>query len=71
LGIVTERGITCDEWSANASLQRSNHDNAEWRYVCANPSFGDKKIRLNGTDYALNGFKLNGFTTTLDLGFGF
>jgi outer membrane protein W len=43
----------------------------EGRYVNANPSFGNQKIRLNNTDYALNGFKLNGFTTTLALGFSF
>lgn len=43
----------------------------EGRYVWANPSLGDKKITLNATEYALNGFKLNGFTTTLGVGFGF
>jgi outer membrane protein W len=41
----------------------------EGRYVWANPSFGDQKIKLNDTEYALNGFKLNGFTTTVVLGF--
>ena len=44
---------------------------AEGRYVSANPSFGDQRIRLNGTEFALNGFKLNGFTTTLGLGYSF
>ncbi len=44
---------------------------AEARYVWANPSIGDEKIRLNDEEYALNGFELNGFTTTLVLGFGF
>jgi hypothetical protein len=43
----------------------------EGRYVWANPSFGGQKINLNNTEYALNGFKLNGFTTTLALGFSF
>ena len=43
----------------------------EGRYVWANPSFGGEKIKLNDTEYALNGFKLNGFTTTLGLGFSF
>jgi opacity protein-like surface antigen len=43
----------------------------EGRYVTANPSFGDQKIDLNNSRYALNGFKLNGFTTTAVLGFSF
>jgi len=43
----------------------------EGRYVSANPSFGDQKIKLNDTEYALNGFKLNGFTTTLAVGYRF
>ncbi len=43
----------------------------EGRYVWANPSFGDQQIRLNDTEYALNGFELNGFTTMLALGFSF
>jgi outer membrane protein W len=43
----------------------------EGRYVWANPSFGDQKIKLNDTEYTLNGFKLNGFTTTLALGYSF
>jgi opacity protein-like surface antigen len=43
----------------------------EGRYVWANPSFGDQTIKLNDTEYALNGFNLNGFTTTLALGLGF
>jgi hypothetical protein len=41
------------------------------RYVTANPSSGNQKIKLNDTEYALNGFKLNGFTTTVALGFSF
>ena len=43
----------------------------EGRYVWANPSFGDQKIKLNDEEYALNGFELNGFTTMLALGFCF
>ncbi len=43
----------------------------EGRYVWANPSFGDQKIKLNDTEYALNGFKLNGFTTSLAFGLNF
>ena len=43
----------------------------EARYVWDDPSFGDQQIDLNGDDYALNGFNLNGFTTTAVLGFGF
>jgi opacity protein-like surface antigen len=44
----------------------------EGRYVWANPSIGDQKIKLNDADeFALNGFKLNGFTTTAVLGFCF
>jgi opacity protein-like surface antigen len=45
----------------------------EGRYITATPSFGNQKIRLNGseTQYELSGFKLNGFTTTVALGFSF
>jgi opacity protein-like surface antigen len=43
----------------------------EARYVWANPSVGEQKIRLNEEEFALNGFELNGFTTTLVLGYGF
>jgi hypothetical protein len=43
----------------------------EVRYVWAEPSFGDQTIRLNNEDYSLDGFKLNGFTSTFVLGFGF
>lgn len=41
------------------------------RYVWANPSFGNQRIKLNDTEFALNGFKLNGFTTSLALGLTF
>lgn len=43
----------------------------EARYVWADPSFGEEEINLNDTEYALNGFELNGFTTMLALGFNF
>lgn len=43
----------------------------EGRYVWANPSLGGETIKLNDTEYTLNGFKLNGFTTTLGVGFSF
>jgi opacity protein-like surface antigen len=43
----------------------------EGRYVAANPSFGDQKIKLNDTEYSLNKFDLNGFTTTLGVGYSF
>jgi len=43
----------------------------EMRYVWAEPFFGDQDIDLNGEDYALNGFNLNGFTTMFVLGLGF
>lgn len=43
----------------------------EGRYVWAEPSFGDQTITLNDEDYALNGFELNGFTTTLVLDYYF
>lgn len=43
----------------------------ESRYVWDDPSFGDQQIDLNGDNYSLNGFELNGFTTTVVLGLGF
>lgn len=43
----------------------------EARYVWNDPDFGGQEIDLNGDDYALGGFKLNGFTTMLVLGLGF
>lgn len=55
----------------NVNITQSAFIGLESRYVWANPSFGDQKIKLNDTEYALNGFKLNGFTTTLVLGFSF
>jgi outer membrane protein W len=55
----------------NVNISQSAFIGVEARYVWANPSFGDQKIKLNETEYALNGFKLNGFTTTLALGFSF
>lgn len=55
----------------NINLTPAAFLGVEGRYVWANPSFGDQKITLNDTEYALNGFNLNGFTTTLALGFSF
>lgn len=55
----------------NVPITHNAFIGAEGRYITANPSFGDQKIRLNDTDYSLNGFKLNGFTTTLALGINF
>lgn len=43
----------------------------EARYVWDDPSFGDQEIDLNGEDYSLEGFKLNGFTTMAVLGLTF
>ncbi|MFH2051987.1 MAG: outer membrane beta-barrel protein [bacterium] len=43
----------------------------EARYVWNDPDFGGQEINLNGEDYSLEGFKLNGFTTMLVLGLGF
>ncbi|MDO9693900.1 MAG: outer membrane beta-barrel protein [Candidatus Latescibacteria bacterium] len=55
----------------NVNITRKAFLGVEGRYVWANPSFGDQQIRLNDTEYALNGFELNGFTTMLALGFCF
>jgi opacity protein-like surface antigen len=43
----------------------------EGRYVWNDPSFGDQAINLNGDDYSLHGFKLNGFTMLAVLGLVF
>lgn len=43
----------------------------EARYVWNDPDFGGQEIDLNGEDYALEGFELNGFTTMLVLGLRF
>jgi outer membrane protein W len=55
----------------NVNISQKAFLGVEGRYVWANPSFGDQQIRLNDTEYALNGFELNGFTTMLALGFCF
>lgn len=55
----------------NVNITQRAFVGVEGRYVWANPSFSGQKIKLNDTEYALNGFKLNGFTTTLALGFSF
>lgn len=41
----------------------------EGRYIWADPSFGGQEIKINDTTYSLDGFKLNGFTTTFVVGF--
>jgi opacity protein-like surface antigen len=63
-GIHTGAGL-------NVNFSRNAFIGVEGRYVWADPSFGDQKIKLNDTEYELNGFTLNGFTTTLALGFSF
>lgn len=55
----------------NVNVSRSAFIGVEGRYVWAEPSFGGQTIRLNDSDYALNNFDLNGFTTTLALGYSF
>jgi outer membrane protein W len=55
----------------NVNVSRVVFLGLEGRYVSANPSVGDQKIKLNDAEYALNGFKLNGFTTTLGVGYNF
>ena len=55
----------------NVNITERAFIGVEGRYVWANPSIGGQRIKLNDTEYALNGFKLNGFTTTLVLGFSF
>jgi len=55
----------------NVPIAQSIYLGAEGRYVWANPSFGEQKITLNETEYALNGFDLNGFTTMVALGYNF
>ena len=55
----------------NVNISKSAFLGLEGRYVWAEPSFGDQTIKLNDAEYSLDGFKLNGFTTTLVLGFSF
>jgi outer membrane protein W len=55
----------------NINIAQSAFIGVEGKYVWADPSFGGRTINLNDTEYDLNGFKLNGFTTMLALGFGF
>jgi outer membrane protein W len=43
----------------------------EGRYVWADPSFGEQTITINDEDYSMEGFNLNGFTTTFVVGFYF
>ena len=63
-GIHTGGGV-------NVNVTEKVFVGVEGRYVWANPSFGNQKIKLNDDEYALNGFKLNGFTTTVAFGFSF
>jgi outer membrane protein W len=55
----------------NVGITQHAFIGAEGRYVWAEPSFGDQTITLNDGNYELNGFELNGFTTTLVLGYCF
>jgi outer membrane protein W len=55
----------------NVEITRKAFIGVEMRYVWAEPSFGGQVIRLNDADYNLTGFDLNGFTTTLALGYCF
>jgi outer membrane protein W len=55
----------------NINFAKAAFLGVEGRYVWANPSVGDQKIKLNDTEYALNGFELNGFTTMVALGYNF
>ena len=55
----------------NVNITQKVFLGVEGRYVWADPSFGDQKIKLNDAEYAVNGFKLNGFTTTVAVGFSF
>jgi opacity protein-like surface antigen len=55
----------------NVNVSPTMFVGAEGRYVWADPSIGGQTIVLNSDEYSLDGFKLNGFTTTLVLGFGF
>lgn len=55
----------------NVDVAESVFVGLEARYVWNDPSFGGQQIDLNGNDYSLDGFKLNGFTTTFGLGFAF
>lgn len=55
----------------NVNVTPSVFIGAEGRYVWADPSIGGEKITLNSSDYSLEDFNLNGFTTTLVVGFGF
>jgi len=55
----------------NVDVSPSVFVGAEGRYVWADPSIGGEEIRLNSGEYTLDGFKLNGFTTTLVVGYRF
>ena len=55
----------------NVNISPSTFIGVEARYVWAEPSIGGERIVLNDTEYSLDGFKLNGFTTMLGVGIGF
>ena len=55
----------------NVYLSRRVFLGLEGRYVWADPTFGGQTITINGAGYTLNDFDLNGFTTTLGLGYSF
>jgi outer membrane protein W len=55
----------------NVNLSKKTFVGLEGRYVWSKPKFGGQTITLNGTDYSLHDFHLNGFTTTLGFGYSF
>jgi opacity protein-like surface antigen len=69
-GATTTFGIHAGG-GVNVNVSPTMFVGAEGRYVWADPSIGGERINLNSNSYSVNGFKLNGFTTTLVLGFGF
>jgi opacity protein-like surface antigen len=69
-GTTTTFGIHAGG-GVNINLSPKMFVGAEGRYVWADPSIGGERIDLNPETYAVSEFKLNGFTTTLVLGFGF
>jgi opacity protein-like surface antigen len=70
VGATTTFGIHAGG-GVNVNVSPTMFIGAEGRYVWADPSIGGERINLNSNDYSVNGFKLNGFTTTLVLGIGF
>lgn len=70
LEITTTFGIHAGA-GVNVGITRHAFLGVEGRYVWAEPSFGNQTITLNNDNYELNGFELNGFTTTVVLGYCF